>query len=50
MITFIDRINEKQRRLREVEELILSCVKLFALGAGAAVGCGLFLCFLAAIC
>lgn len=49
-VTFIDRINEKQRRLRDLEEFISGCIKCFMFGIGAATGAGLFLCVLAVLC
>ncbi len=49
-ITFLDRINEKRRRMRAIEEFILGCIYLFFLGAGVAVGGGLLVCGLSIIC
>ena len=47
---FMDRINEKNERIRQIESAIIACAKIFLMGAGIAFGGGILLCLLALIC
>lgn len=49
-MNFMERINEKQERIKQIEDAILTFAKIFVMGAGVAFGGGVVLCLLAAIC